>query len=266
MPQTIHHYADGQFLSRELPGPDAEALPDVPWGRVDALMTPAYWLGQCWQAELLGLYGDFRLGSNLREEVAACLLGGWGMPAELGLTAFARLRDRGMLTSASSATALEHALSEPFRIEGRDRRYRFPRQRSRHLACCLVALDDLGEPEDDRDLRDALRMLPGLGWKTSSWVVRNHRASGAVAIIDVHLVRAGRVAGFFEPCWDQARDYATMEEAFLRFADAIGVRASLLDALMWDQMRRFGDLAIQAERRIVSPIPRPRRTRQLELI
>lgn len=266
MPQVIHHYVSGQILSLDLPDPEDEVLPGVSWGRADALMTPAYWLGQCWQADLLNLYGDFRLGTNLREEVAACLLGGWGIPAELGLMAFSRLRDHGLLEFASSATVLENALSEPFQVQGRARRYRFPRQRARHLAGCLAMLDGFAEPGPDRDLRDALREMPGLGWKTSSWVVRNHRASGAVAIIDIHIVRAGRLAGFFKEEWVPALHYQSMEDAFLRFAKAMGVRASLLDALMWDHMRRFGDLAVQAVRRLSAPVGQLWQARQLELI
>ncbi|MBW6400871.1 hypothetical protein KPL78_23630 [Roseomonas sp. HJA6] len=209
-------------------------------------MTPAYWKGQCWQAELLGWHGTFRLGSDLREEVAACLLGGWGMPAELGLAAFRRLRDRGLLRGPAPAHVLEAALSEPLAVQSTLRRYRFPRQRAAHLAGCLWAFETLREPEGDRELRDALLGLPGLGWKTASWVVRNHRASSAVAIIDVHVIRAGVVAGVFDPAWTPQRNYRQLEEAFLDLAEAIGIRAALLDAVIWEQMRRFGDLAVEA--------------------
>ena len=233
-------------IALHLPAPDKEVLSGVHWGRVDELMTPAYWKGQCWQAERLGWHSTYRLGGDLREEVAACLLGGWGMPAELGLAAFRHLRDRGLLRAPTPVHVLEAALLEPLAVAGSWRRYRFPRQRADHLAGCLLALETLREPECDRELRDALLGLPGLGWKTASWVVRNHRASSAVAIIDVHVVRAGVVAGVFNPAWTPERNYGELEHAFLDMADAIGVRAALLDAVIWDQMRRFGDLAIEA--------------------
>lgn len=257
-------------LALRLPAPHDEVLPGVRWGRVDDLMTPAYWKGQCWQAELLGWHGTFRLGSDLREEVAACLLGGWGMPAELGLAAFRRLRALGLLRGPSPADVLEKALTEPVTVGGSLRRYRFPRQRAAQLAGCLSAIEKLREPEGDLALRDVLLGLPGLGWKTASWVVRNHRASSAVAIIDVHVVRAGVVAGVFDPAWTPQRNYRELEEAFLRLADAIGIRAALLDAVIWDQMRRFGDLGIEAAEcaasvRAVAPMvalaPRQRRGR-----
>ncbi|MGG5819346.1 hypothetical protein [Falsiroseomonas sp. HW251] len=246
MPQEIWLSGVDGDIALRLPDPDEEALPGVPWGRADELMTPAYWKGQCWQAERLGWHGTFRLGADLREEVAACMLGGWGMPAELGLAAFRRLRDRGLLRGPTSAHVLEAALSEPLVIGNTRRRYRFPRQRAAHLSGCLSALEMLREPEGDREVRDALIVLPGVGWKTASWVVRNHRASSAVAIIDVHVVRAGVVAGVFDPAWTPERNYRELEQAFLDLADAMGVRAALLDAVIWEQMRRFGNLAIEA--------------------
>ena len=46
------------------------------------------------------------------------------------------------------------------------------------------------EPKDDVVLRDALTAIPGVGLKTASWAVRNHRASDSVAVLDVHIVRA----------------------------------------------------------------------------
>lgn len=244
--QEIWRTSGEDVVALRMPGADDEVLPSVRWGRVDDLMTPAYWKGQCWQVERLGWHCTFRLGSDLREELAACLLGGWGMPAELGFAAFQRLRDRGLLRRPTPAHVLEEALTEPLSIGGAKRRYRFPKQRAAYLAGCLSGVETLREPECDRALRDALLNLPGLGWKTASWVVRNYRASSAVAIIDVHVVRAGLVAGIFDPAWTPQRNYRELEEAFLGMAEAIGVRAALLDAVIWDQMRRFGDLAIEA--------------------
>ena len=44
-------------------------------------------------------------------------------------------------------------------------------------------------------LRDWLLAIPGIGPKTASWIVRNRTGSSAVAIIDVHILRAGTSAG-----------------------------------------------------------------------
>src|SRR5271154_4526908 len=114
----------------------------------------------------LGTYSPGGLGKTLSEEIAACLLGGFGMKAELGLAAFARLRDRGLLIELTVPGALEKALCEPFIIHGQWRRYRFPRQKAHYLAACLQQLAGFTEPDDDAALRDQLTLLPGIGPKT----------------------------------------------------------------------------------------------------
>lgn len=236
--QIMRAAANGRVHELLLPTPTAQ-LGEATWGRFDELFTPAFWRGQVWQHQLIGTYADNRLGRNLREELAACLLGGYGIPAALGLAAFRRVRDRGLLTGESDYGSLVTALQEPFVVAGRSRRYRFARQKARYLAEGLPATDGISHELPDRDFRDALTHLPGVGLKTSSWIVRNLRGSDAIAILDVHIVRAGRLAGIFPSHLSPERDYHDLEDRFLTFAAAIGAQASMLDALMWDYMRRL---------------------------
>jgi thermostable 8-oxoguanine DNA glycosylase len=237
--QTMYALVGDAVRALEMPGPDALVLPGIRWGCFDELLTPAYWHGQVWHHGQLGTYSTLRLGSSLLEETAACLLGGFGMKAERGLAAFRRLRDGGLLSRSTPSQKLELALCSPFEFQGRQWRYRFPRQKARYLAGCLTRLSYFEEPTDDVELRDKLATLPGVGLKTASWIVRNHRSSNAVAIVDVHIMRAGRLIGLFSPEMDPSRQYREMERRFLGFAAAIGSAASLLDGLMWDQMRWF---------------------------
>ena len=237
--QTMTAVIDGAVRSLVLPLPDTHLRSAGCWGRFDDLFTPAFWRGQVWQHQENGAYVDNRLGRSLREELAACLLGGHGMPAALGLAAYARLRESGLLQTAPSEAVLYRALSNPLHVEGKARRYRFPRQKAHHLAIALREVDRLDVTAPDRELRDCLTGLPGVGPKTASWVIRNPRQSDAVAILDVHIVRAGRLAGVFPQTLTPQRHYAALEALFLDFADDIGVRASVLDALMWDYMRRM---------------------------
>ena len=246
--QTMYAVLDGTLHELQLPSPDSRLLPGIQWGSFDELMTPAYWKGQAWQHERLGSYDELRLGRSLTEELAACLLGGYGMPAELGLAAYRRLRDRGLLGTVPTVGALESALSEPFVVgRGVTRRYRFPRQKARYLAGCLQAIQDIDLPTSDRTLRDLLLQLPGIGPKTASWIVRNHRGSDAVAIIDVHILRAGRHVGLFPVSWQPQQHYVALESAFLEFASALDVRVSLLDALIWDYMRNLPRMSVRQE-------------------
>jgi len=237
--QTMYGFINGALQQLDLPDPDEMVIPGIPWGVFDELFTPAYWRGQAWQHELIGTYARLRLGRNLVEEVSACLLGGFGMKAEIGLAAFARLRDWGLLSGTPSMSELESALAEPFSIHGISRRYRFPRQKARYLSECLKRLETFSEPLDDAALRDRLAELPGIGLKTASWIVRNYRGSNRVAVIDVHIMRAGRHIDLFSAHIEPQRHYRALEESFLRFAAALGVAAGMLDGLIWDYMRRM---------------------------
>jgi len=125
-------------------------------------------------------------------------------------------------------------------------RYRFACQKAGYLA---VALDRLHAkssfPQEGQALRTFLLDLPGVGPKTASWITRNWLESDDVAILDIHILRAGAAAGFFPKKADLAKAYFSLEASFLAFADAIRCRASVLDNFMWHQMRQIGYLATQ---------------------
>jgi N-glycosylase/DNA lyase len=195
--------------------------------------------------ETEGRYAKFRIGTTLIEEVAACILGGYGIPAEVGLAAFYRLRDNGLLDgSPPSERQLISRLIKPLNVNGREIKYRFARQRSHYLSIILQKLNAGDYPESpDTIFRDWLLQLPGVGYKTASWITRNWLNSDKVAIIDIHVYRAGLLAGFFKATDSVATNYLSMESQFICFADAIGVRPSVLDNLIWHQMRNASDIA-----------------------
>ncbi|WP_207005355.1 8-oxoguanine DNA glycosylase [Trinickia mobilis] len=237
--QTMYAYISGETRTLTMPDASEEVLPGIPWGAFDELLTPAYWRGQVWQHQQTGGYADFRLGRSLEEEVAACLLGGWGMPAELALAAYRRVRERGLLRHDVTTQALEDALAEPFIFHGRQRKYRFSRQKARYLQGCLARLYGYTPPVDDVDFRDSLQTLPGIGLKTASWIVRNIRPTSEVAIVDVHILRAGRHIGLFPDEWEPQTHYRELERNFVSLARALGVPAATLDGLIWDYMRQL---------------------------
>jgi thermostable 8-oxoguanine DNA glycosylase len=177
------------------------------------------------------------LGRTLAEEVSACLLGGFGMPAEMGICAFERLREAGLLEGTPSADVLEAELRNPLRIAGTWRSYRFPKQKARYLAAALVSLQHIDIHRDDISLRNCLTEIPGIGLKTASWVVRNYRDSNEVAIIDVHILRLCRAMGLFAMDLTPENDYLELEDLFITFANALGTPASFLDGLMWNYLK-----------------------------
>ena len=160
-----------------------EIMPGIPLGRTEEVFSPAFWRETALSAQR-GEFGCIQLGDNLREEVAACLLGGFGMPAEMGLAAFYRLKERQLLYSGVTPSTLEAVLTERFS----GRRYRFPRQKARFLAESLKRLPQINESSSDITFRDELATLPGVGLKTASWIVRNRRNFNHVAVLDVPSV------------------------------------------------------------------------------
>ncbi|WP_230482924.1 8-oxoguanine DNA glycosylase [Sphingomonas sp. Leaf21] len=239
--QKIIAIIGGETKSMHLPPPNQRVGNGwLEWGGADEIGSPAYWASQAW------MWGEeypthYKLGRTLREELLACLLGGYGIPAEVGLAAYERLNavdreDPARLECTAAATEL---LSAPLQVAGRQVRYRFAAQKGRYVAAALAGLAAVDEEADDVNLRDALTALPGVGPKTASWIVRNWRESDRVSILDVHIVRAARMLHLFEPGWRVERQYGLMEAAYLKFAAAIGSRAALLDSVMWMTMRQL---------------------------
>ena len=229
---------DGAPVERRLPNPD-HRVPGhgIVWGGVEEIGSPAYWSAQSWLWEM-DEPDHYRLGRSLREEVLACLLGGHGISAEVGLAAYQRLRARpnNELLDVDRCCEL---LLEPLDVRGRAVRYRFANQKARYVGGAMAGLEGIPDKLGDIELRDALAGLPGIGLKTASWVVRNWRGSDAVSILDVHIIRAAEGLGLFREGWRVSKDYRLMERAYLAFCRAIGARASILDSVMWMTMRQL---------------------------
>lgn len=222
----------------ELPPADAEVMPGVAWGAVEAFPTPAYWAYQVLARRITGTTIAHKLGGDLVEEVAACLLGGYGIPSEVGLAAFRRLRDSGALRAPAGEAEILKLLSSPLDVGGRPVRYRFAAQKARYLDRALRLLANEPAPVGSgRVLRDWLTQLPGIGLKTASWISRNVMDADDVAILDIHIVRAGELGEFFDPSLTVTRHYLDLEARFLEFSHHLQVRPSELDSVIWLEMK-----------------------------
>lgn len=223
----------------DLPAHDAEVLPGVTWGFASDPAAPAYWAARCrWPDDRLP---DFiEKGRSLLEAVGFCLLGGFGIKYEINQAAFDRLQAYGAFGPDSSPVEADLArlLTDPLEVGGRHVRYRFPNQRARRLTAMHAALATM-EIEDlpALEMRNRLQQIEGIGPKTASWIVRNFLGSDEVAIIDIHVIRACRSMSLFPDKFALPRDYAQLERRFLDFADGIGIQASVLDAVMWTEVR-----------------------------
>lgn len=264
--QTVFARGATGYLERELPPAD-RTLPmrDLQWGLAEEIGSPAYWAAQAWMWEVEAP-DHYKLGRSLEEELIACLLGGYGIPAEVGLAAYERLRG----VNADDPTALRNEdtvralLEKPLSVNGRSVRYRFAKQKAAYLAGSMRQLLEVDDDAPDRELRDALTTLPGIGPKTASWIVRNWRGSDYVSILDVHILRAGRILKIFPEDWSVERHYVQLEESFLRFASAISVKASILDSVMWMTMRQFPPSILRKLIDPESPVAEPLQSRPVQ--
>lgn len=229
---------DSHVYSQDFPPAHHEVMPGVMWGPIEAFPSPAYWAYQVWANEQQPNSINYKLGSTLPEEVGACLLGGHGIPASVGLAAFAHLKKKGAFKGdVPCEQQLLDWLSEPMIVAGKTVRYRFARQKSRYLHAALVLLATQEAPLcSGQALRGWLLAIPGVGYKTASWIARNWLDADDVAILDIHILRAGALGGFFTPGLTVERHYLRLEEQFLALSHGIGVRPSMLDALIWYQM------------------------------
>jgi N-glycosylase/DNA lyase len=230
------------------PGPEVvlspAGFPDrtVRWGHGWQVGTAAYWVALTENAVRDGRLADSQarhsIGADLTEEVAACLLGGHGLPHQVGLAAFEAVRAAGMLQRPVTRQAIEEVLRQPLRVGSRTVRYRFPAQRAGYLAAALTRLQTQHPPVSAQGLRGWLLELPGIGPKTAGWIVRNYLGSGEVAVIDIHVLRAGIEAAVFDPSWTPARQYDLLEALFLAWARYGAVSAADLDAVVWAERAR----------------------------
>ena len=238
MTQTAAVLTRNGAIHVELPSADTEVTPGVLWGSVDAFPSPAYFAFQVMARRLTGQPPRYNLGRTLLEEVGACLLGGHGISGDVGVGAYKHLRDKGAFAGepTPSREQLERWLKEPLSVAGRQIHYRFAAQKARYLSHALPMLHDAPEISVGKELRDWLLRLPGVGPKTASWIARNWLHADDVAILDIHIVRVGQLAGVFPRHLNVERHYHELERRFLDFCAALDLRAAELDAVIWSEM------------------------------
>lgn len=248
MNRVINLMIGKDVVQREMPLATEEVLPGVLWGDPWTLFTPSHWLAQAWMSELDRKHEyRYRARDGIVGELVFCLLGGYGITAELATAAYELCKELGLLVRFETRSeAWTDALSNRLQVGGRELRYRFPNQKARFLANAMafVSSNTLCSGSG-LSLRDQLLEVTGVGYKTASWVARNALDCDDVAVLDIHVVRAGRLCGLFTSSQKVERDYLEMERLFLAFCGALNVRPAALDYLIWEEMRAAGSLPVQ---------------------
>lgn len=156
---------------------------------------------------------------------------------------FDRLKSEGVFQTQNpiSEKTVLRLLDEPAQVNGRPHRYRFPNQRARRISKAMQELTQI-ELATDKPVtfRNQIQSLEGVGPKTASWIARNWLDTDEIAILDIHVLRAGWIIRLFEKDCRLPTQYEELERRFLFFSNELQVRASVLDAVMWSDMRNFG--------------------------
>jgi len=227
------------------PMENEELLPGIKWGSHSQLYTPAFWKLQYLLTGFSTSMDLHRLSSTLIEEIVMCILGGYGIPSEVGIIAFNRLKENDIIYRNVSFDKIYQALAQPFQLSnGKQIQYRFYNQKSKYLHMFLSRHDlDAIPQHDDLALRSWLLSITGIGLKTASWITRNWLKSSKVAILDIHLLRAGKLTGFFQD--DAITNYLHLEKQYLAFCEALDVDAANMDAIIWRYMKNNSKLAVK---------------------
>lgn len=236
--------------AQKLPGEHQEVLPGVKWGDCSQLYTPAFWKMQYLShTQVDSSNSIYKLGASILEEIVVCLLGGFGMPSDIGIAAFERLKRENLIRQYVSFTEIHDALCLPYLLkDGRKVTYRFHNQKSRYIHTFLNRNDLHKIPlKNDIQFRNWLLTIKGIGLKTASWITRNWLNSENVAILDIHILRAGILAGFYtEKTDDLNKHYLYLEKQYLAFCSALEVSSAIMDAIIWDFMKKTNRLALNA--------------------
>jgi thermostable 8-oxoguanine DNA glycosylase len=246
--QRIFGHFGGEVREKWIPAPKVRVYEELRWSEPGIVFSPAFWAHQVWLFDLPN-QTNYRVGKSFEEEVVACLLGGFGIRYELAMAAFESLKDEGILEFKNiSGNSIERVLRRKMCVNGSSIHYRFPSQKAKYIAAALKILRHCQPPfgAGPKAVREWLTEVPGIGPKTSAWIVRNWFSCDSVAILDIHIVRAGLLTGFFHHGSSLIDHYDELEDRFLRFAEAIEVSPAALDVVMWEQMRNFGSYALRS--------------------
>ena len=270
MTQTVVFQLDGEIIQRKLPDPDVRVWNDIAWGEHYCLFTPAYWVSHVWMNQLDTVESSpYFSQRSLTEEITFCMLSGFGITAELAGAAFQSCRSHGLIEQRCTEPDMwAEALKSPLSVNGKQVKYRYPNQKAKFLTDAMKHLEaGRIECSSGKALRNSLLQIKGCGHKTAGFIARNYLDSDEVAILDIHVVRAGLLLDLFSEKDKVEKAYGEMEQRYIDFCGAIQVRPSVLDCVVWSQMRTLGSCAIDAVKfksgQVVDKPPRSRKLHQL---
>lgn len=178
---------------------------------------------------------------------------------DLACSAFQYLKSRNMLSidfllnTQTAMQELANHLSQsrylPRKKNGKMRKYRFPRRRSKDIVDSATRLysdghgltELLAGSSSDDDLRDFLAAnLPGIGLKQASHFLRDIGFSDSLAIIDTHIVRFLKETQGLKIDGNKAitrKQYLTLERVLREMCELMDINMGAFDSAIWQYMR-----------------------------
>lgn len=249
MQKMIYDTTSGEEILIQVPHENELINKNISWGKIEAFFTPAFWYTQTIMHEKeKSAMLNYKISNGaLLEETLACLIGGYGIPSEIGNAKFAQLQPFiNKIYNSPNLDEITELMQQPMKMNNKNLHYRFAKQKAKYIYNTLVFFQNFDEKQySDIELRNELIKINGIGPKTASWIVRNYRRSDHIAIIDIHLHRAGILAGFFDLKDNINKDYLKMEQKFLNFCSKINLSAAKLDAVIWRIMKSLNSIVLE---------------------
>lgn len=186
------------------------------------------------------------------------ILGGYGISYETNLSAFNLLEKKGYMNiklydNKSQKDVLlrklENELSqpqfEPKTLSGKLRKYRFIKSKSHNFINAAYWLFDECKwkilvhlhSQSHSEQRDWLCKCPGIGMKSSSWLLRNIDINSDFAVFDIHILRFLKKIGFVIPENLNKKNYLNLENDFRKICIEVSIPLGKMDYLLWELSR-----------------------------
>jgi N-glycosylase/DNA lyase len=194
-------------------------------------------------------------------ELSCCILSSQ-VPYDLAAAAADAVQSSGLLLGpvpcdVALCAGITDVLQSKLKVNGRERRYRFPAAKGRQLAASKLAVlrkatsltDLLCEMADPVDIRLWLvGYAPGIGPKQASMFLRNIGVTYDLAVLDRHVVDYMALVGINRGAVAKTgtlAGYGESEERLRAYAKAQGFSVGLLDWAIWIVMRSAKELSDQ---------------------
>ena len=190
---------------------------------------------------------------GLWHHLLTCLLSSQ-VPYDLAVAAADSIADHRFLDGPEAGLAhevdrLTNILSQPFNVQGRSRRYRFPNVKARQIVETRCAVSEaagslselVGTFEDCELARDwFIRHAPGMGPKQTSMFLRDVGLTNDLAILDRHVIRYMRAVGLWNSSSEVItglKEYVRHEAVLKDHAEELGHPVGIVDGAIWIVMR-----------------------------